>query len=223
MKFWSEHILQFYRSLDDFPEHNGIQILYPYDLQEVSRVMQNFYRNFYNDDYKRTMILGINPGRLGAGITGLPFIDPIRLENSLGIINPFKKTRELSSVFIYDVVDAMGGAKSFYERYYISSVSPLGFVRDGKNLNYYDDEQLYLRIRSWMIKKMKIQLSWPINRDRVILLGKGKNYKHFKDLNKENRFFNHIEVLPHPRWVMQYRLREKDYWVKRYSEALGNR
>ena len=50
---------------------------------------------------QRHLLLGINPGRFGGGVTGIPFTDPIRLQNVCGIENNFEKKQELSSVFIY--------------------------------------------------------------------------------------------------------------------------
>ncbi len=41
----------------------------------------------------RYLILGINPGRFGGGITGIPFTDPIRLQNICGIENDFQKNK----------------------------------------------------------------------------------------------------------------------------------
>ena len=40
----------------------------------------------------------------------------------------------LSSVFIYDMIAAFGGAEQFYSRFYINSLSLLGFTKNGKNL-----------------------------------------------------------------------------------------
>ena len=74
-----------------------IEWLMPYDDPETKRCMSSFYQKFYNDNQKRTFILGINPGRFGAGVTGVPFTDPIRL-NQLGIENSFPQKPELSSV-----------------------------------------------------------------------------------------------------------------------------
>ena len=31
---------------------------------------------------------------------------------------------------------------AFYANYFIGAVCPLGFMKDGKNINYYDDKKL---------------------------------------------------------------------------------
>jgi len=70
--------------------------MYPYKDEEVKRVTGVFFKKYYNDRKHRTLILGINPGRFGAGVTGLTFTDPIRLEAECGIPNKFDKKQELS-------------------------------------------------------------------------------------------------------------------------------
>ena len=213
MTFWNEKILDFYQKLQRHPDEKDFEVLYPYSDEEVKAVMAAFYEKFYRDQDERIMVLGINPGRFGAGVTAIPFTDPLRLEKDCGIPHFLQGGRELSSVFVYELIERLGGVQAFYKQFYISSVSPLGFVRDGKNLNYYDDPSLFESWKPWIIQQMWKQLAWPIRRDKVILWGKGKNYKFFKALNEEEGFFDEIIVLPHPRWVMQYRLREKEKWL----------
>ena len=86
----------------------------------MQQACSDFYEKYYNDNNERYAFFGINPGRFGGGVTGIPFTDPIRLEKICGIPNDFEKKQELSSVFIYDMIDAFGGAAKFYKRFYIS-------------------------------------------------------------------------------------------------------
>jgi hypothetical protein len=52
----------------------------PYKEEELAmRISSEFYRKYYSDENKRHLILGINPGRFGGGVTGVPFTDPKRL------------------------------------------------------------------------------------------------------------------------------------------------
>ncbi len=159
------------RSSIDLP--NGIQWLMPYDDEETKRCMTLFYNRFYRDENKRTFILGINPGRFGAGITGVPFTDPIRLE-TLGIDNSFQKRLELSSVFIYDMINEFGGPEEFYSKFYISSLSPLGFVKNGKNYNYYDDRVLAETVRPFIIKNIRNPNQFRSRFDQSVLSGPGE-------------------------------------------------
>lgn len=196
-----------------------IEWLMPYDDPETRRCMSSFYQMFYKDKQKRTFILGINPGRFGAGLTGVPFTDPIRL-NQLGIENSFPQKPELSSVFIYDMIDACGGPAAFFKHYYITSLSPLGFVKGGKNYNYYDDLQLSQRVRPFIISNIEAQLKFGADRSKVFCLGQGKNFEYLSKLNDEYQWWERVIPLPHPRWIMQYRLKRKDEFVEEYKNVL---
>ena len=197
-----------------------VEWLFPFGDEEVMQIMQVFLDKYYGDRNPRTLLLGINPGRFGAGITGVPFTDPIRLETELGIENVFNKRQELSSVFVYDVIRAMHGPASFYSKFYISSICPLGFIKDGKNFNYYDDPKLEKSVRSYMVDHIKKLIKYGGNTQSVFSMGQGKNYKYLKALNDEHRLFDKVIPLPHPRWVMPYRLKQKNEFVKKYVDAL---
>ena len=58
---------------------NGFAVLNPYvDNPETMQVMRAFYEKFYKDNQQRKFIIGINPSRHGAGVTGVPFTDTKR-------------------------------------------------------------------------------------------------------------------------------------------------
>ena len=137
----SNNILDFLEHLT-FPVQlpADVEVMHPFTDAETMRVCRAFYNKFYNDDEPRYCIIGINPGRFGGGVTGVPFTDPIRLKSECGIENSWPQKQELSSLFVYDVINAFGGAAKFYSQFYITAVSPLGFTKHGKNLNYYDDK-----------------------------------------------------------------------------------
>jgi hypothetical protein len=202
----------------DFPQ--GVELLYPFDRSEVIRVVETFYNKYYNDDRSRVILLGINPGRFGAGITGVTFTDPIQLEKSCDIQNSFDKKSELSSTFVYEMIRAFGGPERFYGSFLLSAVFPLGFIRDGKNLNYYDLPKLQNTVEPAVIEAIKLQIKLGVRTDIAFSMGQGKNFKYLNDLNKRHRFFDEIKPLPHPRWVMQYRLKRKEEFIKVYIDAL---
>src|SRR4051812_26243044 len=79
-----------------------------------------FYNKYYSDNNKRWAILGINPGRFGAGLTGVPFTDFKRLQQVCGI-EAGTSSHEPSSEFIYRMIAALGGADTFYKHFYINS------------------------------------------------------------------------------------------------------
>ena len=81
---FSKQILDFYFSLPkDTPLPNGVETIYPFDNEETRRVMQTFFEKYYDDERPRTYLVGINPGRLGSGITGIGFADAFHLEKYL--------------------------------------------------------------------------------------------------------------------------------------------
>lgn len=198
----------------------GVDVMDPYEIIEVREICSKFFHTFYPDDHPRRLILGINPGRFGAGITGITFTDPVRLEEICGIRNTFQKKQELSSVFIYDMINAFGGPRSFYSKYFLSAVSPLGFIKDGKNLNYYYDRKLQEALTPFILDNLNKHIEMGFSTDRVICLGEGKNFKYLNELNREHQLFGEIIPLPHPRWVMQYRYRLRDEFIKKYIRTL---
>jgi len=198
----------------------GSEILNPYENQAVKDIVMAFFTRFFKDHQERVVLLGINPGRFGAGITGITFTDPVRLQKDCLVLNGFEKRAELSSRFIYEVISSYGGCKAFYQRFFLSAVSPLGFVRDGKNLNYYDDRDLELALGEFIKSTLRDQLDLGIRRDKAICLGEGKNLKYLEKLNRELNIFGEIIPLPHPRWVMQYRFKRKKEYIGKYLEVL---
>ena len=221
MKSFGDKVLAFYQSLEDIPAvPEGVGVLFPHRDPGAWKVMQEFYRQYYPDNNPRTFLIGINPGRLGAGITGIPFTDPVRLQEVCGIANQFDQKPELSSKFIYQVISSLGGADSFYHKYYITSVSPLGFVQSGKNLNYYDLKELQDTWETFMVEALQRQIKLGASRI-AFSIGQGKNIKYLQYLNKQYQLFEEIIPLPHPRWVMQYRLKRLDEFIELYRSKLS--
>lgn len=197
----------------------GVEWLMPYTNQETQACMTAFYSRFYNDNKKRIFILGINPGRLGAGLTGVPFTDPVCLSN-LGIDNNFPQKHELSSVFIHEMIEACGGHADFFHRFYITSLSPLGFIKGGNNYNYYDDAELSHRVRPFIIESIEAQLAFGCDSSKVFCLGQGKNFDYLNKLNDEYQWWERVVPLPHPRWIMQYKRKRKEEFLDLYKESL---
>ncbi len=198
-----------------------VEILYPFHNPDVVSIVREFYQTFYSDNNYRTMLVGINPGRFGAGVTGIPFTDPIRLGSVCGISSHLPQRPELSSTFIYEMISNYGSVRSFYQKYIISAVSPIGFVRDGKNLNYYDDAALQDALEPFILDCMKQQIAMGVCTDIAYCLGQGQNYKYLLRFNKKWQLFNRIVPLPHPRWIMQYRLKKKDAFIQQYLQMLA--
>lgn len=227
-KTFADKVIQFNESLHYFGElPKGFQVLNPYmDNPETMEVMRKFYYKYYNDNTKRKFIIGINPSRHGAGVTGVPFTDTKRLENVCGIKMKSAYTHEVSSVFLYDMIAEYGGAEAFYRNFYINSPFPLAIVRetkDGKwlNANYYDDPALFKMVKDFMIESLKQHLSVGLYSSEVYVLGK-KNAAFIRQLNDEAKLFKQISVLEHPRFIQQYKSKEKQHYIDKYILTLHN-
>lgn len=202
----------------DFPEKlsHGVEILNPFKIPQTYALARAFYKKFYDDNKPRLFLIGINPGRFGAGVTGVPFTDPIRMAEKCQIPNDLAKRQELSSVFIYDVIEAFGGVEQFYSRVFFTSVSPLGFVKDRVNLNYYDIPEVRDILEPFMVKSLRQQIAIGAIKDVAFCIGQGENFKYLQYLNRKYFMFKNIDSLPHPRWIMQYRLKRKDEYIMEY-------
>ena len=201
---------------------DGVEILNPYKDKITYGLCEQFYNKYYGDNNKRQLILGINPGRHGAGLTGIPFTDPIKLEKYCGIPNNLHKKPELSADFIYQMISAYGGLEQFYGKFHFSAVSPLGFIKDGKNLNYYDIRELENCLRPFIIQTLTKTLKLGINTSVCYCLGEDKNFKFLTRLNAEQKFFSKIIPLAHPRFIMQYRRKKVAEYVDQYVRIMKN-
>lgn len=223
---FGERVIRFFESLH-LPKNlpHDVEVVYPYKHADVQQAVKDFYRTFFNDKKQRVFVLGINPGRFGSGMTGVPFTDPVALASNCGIGNSFKKRRELSSEFVYKCIDAYGGPKMFYTDFFVSAISPIGFVRDGKNYNYYDDSHVCDMLHPFIIETLREQISFGA-KPTVILLGTGKNQKYFTEINSKHNFFDTVLAVEHPRYIMQYKRKNVNAYVQKYmgvfSQALKN-
>lgn len=221
-----QRIIAFNKSLQytgKLPE--GFAVLNPYlDNPETLQVMTSFYDKYYNDLAPRKFIIGINPSRHGAGVTGVPFTDTKHLENDCGIPMLSARTHEVSSVFVYDMIAQYGGVAAFYKDYYINSPFPLAIVRKNAqgnwlNANYYDDPELFALTREYMIETLKKHIALGLDTNEVYILGK-KNATFLEKLNKEASLFKKMVVLEHPRYIEQYKSKEKQLYIDKFITLL---
>lgn len=226
MKSFADKIISFNKNVaykGSLPDK--VSIMNPFkENKEAVCISSEFYRKFYNDQHKRHVIFGINPGRFGAGITGVPFTDTKRLLSECGIEFPGKATHEPSATFVYEVINKYGGVKKFYSDFYIQSLCPLGFTitnPQGKeiNYNYYDSKELTACVYDFIIANIKMQISFGISTDVCFLFGTGKNTKFFSKINEEFHFFKKVIPLEHPRFIMQYKSKSKSIYVEKYLDA----
>ena len=219
---FSKQILDFYFALSNKPPlPKGVEAIYPFENSETKRVMQMFFHKYYDDHKPRTYLIGINPGRLGSGITGIGFADAYHLEKYCDIPNSFDKRVEISAAFMFEVMEAYGGVEKFYKDFFFTTVMPLGLLKNDKNYNYYDDKETQASLEPFITETLLKQMSFPQAKPNIICVGTGKNSKYLKAFNDKHHCFESIDVVPHPRWVMQYRRKEKSKYINVYLEALN--
>ena len=230
MSTFAERVIEFNKNLKlEAVLPSGIRAMNPFaENMAALEVSSEFYRKYYSDNRERTLILGINPGRFGAGVTGVPFTDTKRMKEKCGLEISGFATHEPSSVFVYEVIDAWGGVKKFYSDFYINSPSPLGYVSVGKhgkevNFNYYDSRDLAAAVRPFMVDSLRAHIGVGCRTDVAFCLGSGKNYEYLSRLNDEFRFFGRLVALEHPRFIMQYRSKDKGYYIDKYLRLLRSR
>lgn len=224
---FGDQVISFNKQLEytgDLPD--GFAVINPFvENQETIPTMERFYGKFYDDNQRRKFIIGINPSRHGAGITGVPFTDTKRLKSVCGIEMKTAYSHEPSSVYLYDVIAQYGGAHAFYNDFYINSPFPLAIVRRNKhnrwiNANYYDDRSLFEAIKPFMVMTLKNHLQLPIDASKVYVLGK-KNAAFLAKINAEEHLFGELVVLEHPRFIQQYKSREKSDYLLKYLNLLA--
>ena len=228
MKTFADNVIAFNNSVEftgNLPA--GISMMNPFKENEnIIPLTSLFYKTYYDDACPRHLILGINPGRFGGGVTGIPFTDTKRLVEKCRISYHGKETHEPSSVFVYEVIEAYGGAEKFYDKFYINSICPLGFTATGLNgkeinHNYYDSKELMNSVYDFIIDSIQKQISFGIETDTCFCFGNGKNEKFLRKLNEEKKFFKKIIALEHPRFVMQYKSKSKQFYIDKYIAAFN--
>jgi hypothetical protein len=67
---------------------------------------------------------------------------------------------------------------------------------------------------------MREQLEFGARRDVAVVLGTGKNYAFLNKLNAEQKFFDRLLVVDHPRFIMQYRRKRVGEYLDTYEATL---
>ena len=225
----SEKILNYcdYLSKIKISSFDNYRIINPYasNNKQIKLIITKFYNKFYNDNKKRRLILGSNPARRASAVTGVPFEDAIHLQQETGIFIDNFYINKSSSNFLYDVIKEYGGCDIFYNDFYMNFVFPLGIAKINSkgseaNCNYYEINKYDEKFRNFIIASIKEILKLNIDTSVCYCIGSGKNYEYLMNINKEYNFFKKIIPLEHPRFIMQYNLKNKDLYIKKYLDTL---
>lgn len=134
--------------------------------------INEFHRKYIQPNSPKVVICGINPGRFGAGQTGIPFIDFDSLSKMLPNIE--KKESEKSAKFLFSVIQEFG-IENFYQRFHVTNLSWYGFydLKKGKNVNY---DSLPTNIEIYLIDKFVEEMEF-VNPEFIIPLSKNVFYE----------------------------------------------
>ena len=205
----------------DVPLPDGFEVLDPYKHAHVRKVVKEFAAKYYTGDHQRLGIWGINPGRFGGGVTGLSFTDPFALREIAEIESSIEGRRELSAEFVWMVIEAYGGPKKFYHDFYLGALSPLGYEKAGKNINFYDDKDFLTALTPTILRWVRKQEKAGLRTDAAIVLGTGKLQDVVKKKIPTVLPYQNVVFLEHPRFIMQYRRKRVGEFVEKYLETLS--
>jgi hypothetical protein len=216
---FSDKAIDYFSNIKPPPLPGCVELMNPYSNQTIMELVKRFYRKFYEDQTPRIFIFGINPGRYGGGLTGISFTDPVTLRNNCGIENHLGSKRELSSEFVYRMIEESGGTEIFFSRCYLTALFPFALIKGGKNYNFYDDKNTFKKILPYLKESLKIQTAFGARKDKAVSLGL-KNAGILNLVNQELEIFEKIEVLEHPRFIMQYKRKHIGHYLKKYIDLL---
>lgn len=188
---------------------NGISMLEGY--LDQSDIMDAFCEKFYSNKIPKIVICGINPGRLGAGLTGVPFFDFASLSKIFPSI--LRKDTENTAQFFFKVIEKIG-VERFFNYFYITNVSSVGYSKGKSNFNF---DKLPDNLRSIVFSNFaeEIELIKPV---KIIALGDAA-FNGVESALGKNSY--RLEKLKHPSWIMQYKRNEISFWVQAYADALS--
>lgn len=232
-KFFSESVLEFNEWLAnislDLPDNYSFNN--PFNgknKEQIKEITNEFYKKYYNDNNKRYLILGSSPARKGTATTGIPFEDANHLYKETGIMIENFYINKSSSNFLYDVMEKYGGCKKFYKDFFMSFVCPLGIVNVNSkgnevNVNYYENKKLENVLYDFIVDSLKKQIAFGIDTSICYCIGSGENFKFLTKINEQNKFFDKIIALEHPRFIMQYNSKDRNKYMDKYINSLNNR
>lgn len=182
----------------------------PSDFISNKENIEAFCKKYYTDSVPRVVICGINPGRYGACKTGIPFLDYQSLSKLITGID--RQDSERSADFFFQVIHQFGVA-DFFNSFYVTNVSSVGYSSKGKNFNYNNlpDSALEVVERNFLVEMEIVQPT------HVIAVGIVVQQTLHKRLSTR---VDCTICLPHPSWIAAYRSRETNKWLDYYLLAL---
>ena len=75
-------------------------------------------------------------------------------------------------------------------------------------------------MKPFMISCLKKQIAFGMDTRVCYVLGK-RNAQYFEKINAEEKLFNSMVVLDHPRFIIQYKSKEKEKYISDYIQKLN--
>lgn len=179
------------------------------DFCDRQQVMNAFWSRLYSCDLPRQVICGLNPDLSDEYLPGVPFSDFQRLARCMSEVE--RQDIEHSAPFFVKIIEAIG-VESFFQRFYVTNVSAVGYFKEGRKLNYYDLPADALEfVERCFVEEMEI-----VRPQRVIALGREVEQTVMKLLPGIR-----LDYLPHPSWVMKQGGQEQQEWAEQYLSAMA--
>jgi hypothetical protein len=174
-------------------------------------LVRAFYQKYYSKPAARIVLCGINPGRKGAGKTGIPFIDFKGASRLMP--NVSENDWESSSQFVLAIIEKMG-IDNFFKKVYLTNLSWYGFKKERKNVNYYE---LPVSIQKYFIKNFIKEMD-IVKPSLIIPLS--KEVEATLKVMKEGGLLPYRigKRLPHPYWCSIGN--RADEYINEYSHSL---
>lgn len=169
-------------------EPHGFTVLA--DFLENWPLVEEFYARYYLQGFPKTVVCGLNPGRLGAGKTGIPFVDFASLSQLVDGVD--RRDPERSATFFHGVVSHMNPT-TFYQSFFVTNVSWVGFMKDGKNANY---DVLPLEAQAFIYDRFREEMEL-VSPERILSISKPV---HTTIKSLFSKKFDTSICLPHPNW-----------------------
>lgn len=211
--------VDFYANLKSNPEvgaileRKGITVLDGFNKN--IDIVRRYYQTVYSNEANRIVLCGINPGKNGAGKTGIPFLDYKSVSHLFSGIGRYD--REQSAQFILSIINEIG-SDSFYRSVYMTNISWFGFTKDGKNLNYYDlPAPLPTTFTDSFIEEMDIV------KPKVIVPLSKEVEQTLKQMIKSGRLrYPLAERLPHPYYcsIGKRAIKYRQIYVKKITSLI---
>jgi hypothetical protein len=102
----------------------------------------------------------------------------------------------------------------------MNAISPLGFVKNGVNINFYDDPALKKAIIPFALQSIAAVHAAGVRSDVCVVLGTGSLKTFVEREIRPEVGWDHVAYLEHPRYVMQYRRKDVPVFIEKYVRTI---